>query len=69
MNSGTMAFTSCTTDDTTFTATFEMESLEYGINIIDHAAEPMQQSIVVVRQLVGALQKMQNAFYASMESK
>ena len=51
------------------TEMLDKESLEYGINIIDHAAEPMQQSIVVVRQLVGALQKMQNAFYASMESK
>ena len=37
--------------------------------IIDHAAEPMQQSVVVVRQLMQALQKLQNAFYASMESK
>ena len=28
------------------------ESVQYGINIIDHAAEPMQQSIIVVRQLL-----------------
>ena len=47
----------------------DKESLEYGINIIDHAAEPMQQSVVVVRQLMQALQKLQNAFYASKESK
>jgi hypothetical protein len=40
----------------------DKESIEYGINIIDHAAEPMQQSIVVVRQLAQALQKLQSAF-------
>ena len=51
------------------TEMLDKESLEYGINIIDHAAEPMQQSVVVVRQLMQALQKLQNAFYASMESK
>ncbi len=45
------------------------ESLEYGINIIDHAVEPMQQSIIVVRQLVQALQKMQQAYYTSLEEK
>jgi hypothetical protein len=47
----------------------DKESVEYGVNIIDHAAEPMQQSIIVVRQLVQALQKMQNAFYDSVKSK
>jgi len=40
----------------------DKESIEYGINIIDHAAEPMQQSIIVVRQLAQALQKLQSAF-------
>ncbi len=30
----------------------DAESVTYGINIIDHAAEPMQQSIIVVRQLL-----------------
>ncbi|MBQ7494484.1 MAG: hypothetical protein IJT75_01765 [Bacteroidaceae bacterium] len=30
----------------------DAESIQYGINIIDHAAEPMQQSVIVVRQLV-----------------
>ena len=34
----------------------DAESVTYGINIIDHAAEPMQQSIVVVRQLMQYLQ-------------
>ena len=28
----------------------------YVLNIIDHAAEPMQQSIIVVRQLMQYLQ-------------
>ena len=32
------------------------ESVTYGINIIDHAAEPMQQSIIVVRQLLQYVQ-------------
>jgi hypothetical protein len=34
----------------------DAESVTYGINIIDHAAEPMQQSIIVVRQLMQYLQ-------------
>ena len=51
------------------TEMLDKESLEYGINIIDHAAAPMQQSIVTVRQLMQALQKMQNAFFTSMNGK
>ena len=51
------------------TEMLDKESVEYGINIIDHAAAPMQQSIVTVRQLMQALQKMQNAFYTSMNRK
>ena len=53
---------------TPLTDLLDKESLEYGINIIDHAAEPMQQSIIVVRQLAQTLQKMQNAFYASKDN-
>ena len=34
----------------------DAESVTYGINIIDHAAEPMQQSIIVVRQLLQYVQ-------------
>ena len=59
-------------DENGYVSLYDMldkESLEYGINIIDHAAEPMQQSVIVVRQLMQALQKMQNAFYASMNGK
>lgn len=35
-----------------FTELLDKESIEYGFNIIDHAVEPMQQSVIVVRQLV-----------------
>ena len=41
-----------------FVDLLDPESVQYGINIIDHAAEPMQQSIIVIRQLtefVGSL--------------
>ena len=51
------------------TEMLDKESLEYGLNIIDHAAAPMQQSVVTVRQLMQALQKMQNAFFTSMNGK
>ena len=51
------------------TEMLDKESLEYGLNIIDHAAEPMQQTIVTVRQVMQALQKMQNAFFTSMNVK
>ena len=47
----------------------DRESVEYGLNIVDHAAEPMQQSIITVRQLMQALQKLQTAFFNSKESK
>jgi hypothetical protein len=34
----------------------DKESIEYGINIIDHAAEPMAGAIVTVRQLLQFVQ-------------
>jgi hypothetical protein len=34
----------------------DKESVEYGINIIDHAAEPMTGSIITVRQLLQFVQ-------------
>ena len=34
----------------------DKESIEYGFNIIDHASEPMQQSIITVRQLLQFVQ-------------
>ena len=36
----------------------DKESIEYMINIVDHAAEPMQQSMIVVRQLVKYIQNL-----------
>ena len=43
----------------------DAESVQYGINIIDHAAEPMQQSIIVVRQLLQYVQGLVNGFQQS----
>jgi hypothetical protein len=34
----------------------DKESVEYGINIVDHAAEPMAGSIITVRQLLQFVQ-------------
>jgi hypothetical protein len=59
-------------DENGYVSLYDMldkESVEYGINIIDHAAGPMQQSIITVRQLMQALQKLQNAFFNSMNGK
>ena len=39
-----------------FTQLLDKESVEYGINIIDHAAEPMAGSIITVRQLLQFVQ-------------
>jgi hypothetical protein len=39
-----------------FTQLLDKESVEYGINIIDHAAEPMAGAIVTVRQLLQFVQ-------------
>ena len=36
----------------TYVDLLDKEALAYGINIIDHAVEPMKQSIIVVRQVV-----------------
>ena len=35
-----------------FVELLDPESVQYGINIVDHAAEPMQQSVIVIRQLM-----------------
>ena len=39
------------------TEMLDMETLSYGFNIVDHAAEPMQNSIIVARQLVQFITK------------
>ena len=38
------------------TELLDKESVEYGINIIDHAAEPMAGAILTVRQLMQFVQ-------------
>lgn len=48
-----------------FTELLDAQSVQYGINIIDHAAEPMQQSVIVVHQLAQALLKMQSTFMST----
>jgi hypothetical protein len=40
----------------------DSQSVAYGINIIDHAAAPMQQSAIVVRQLLQYLQGLVSGF-------
>ena len=40
----------------------DKESIEYMINIVDHAAEPMQQSMIVVRQLLQYVQGLVSGF-------
>ena len=39
-----------------FTHLLDKESVEYAINILDHAAEPMASSIITVRQLIRFVQ-------------
>ena len=47
----------------------DKESMEYGANIIDHAVLPLKESIVVMRQLTQALQKLQSIFYMPAEEQ
>ena len=46
----------------TFTDLLDSESVTYGINIIDHAAAPMSQSIIVMRQLLQYLNQVVGAY-------
>ena len=48
-----------------FVDMLDPESVQYGINIVDHAAEPMQQSIIVIRQLLQYVQGLVNGFQQS----
>ena len=50
------------------TEVLDQETLQYGLNIIDHAVEPTKNAIIVARQLITALQKLQNAFYDSKKA-
>lgn len=44
------------------TEMLDKASMEYCINIVDHAVEPMQESMLIVRQLFQAVQKLQGAY-------
>jgi len=50
---------------TPITELLDKESIEYGINILDHAVEPMQQSVIVVRQLLQYVQGLVSGFQQS----
>ncbi len=50
------------------TEVLDQETLEYGLNIIDHAVEPTKNAIIVARQLIQAVRKLQNAFYDSKKA-
>jgi hypothetical protein len=52
-----------------FADLLDAESVAYGINIIDHAAAPMQQSIIVVRQLLQYLQGLVSGFQQSQPAE
>ena len=45
-----------------FVDLLDSQSVAYGINIIDHAAAPMQQSMIVVRQLLQYVQGLVSGF-------
>ena len=45
-----------------FVDLLDAQSVAYGINIIDHAAAPMQQSMIVVRQLLQYVQGLVSGF-------
>ena len=52
-----------------FTELLDPESVQYGINIINHAAEPMQQSAIVVRQLLQYVQGLVSGFQQSQPAE
>ena len=45
-----------------FTELLDRQSLEYGTNIIDHAIDPMKESIIVMRQLIQYVQALFGAY-------
>jgi hypothetical protein len=50
------------------TELLDKESTEYALNIIDHSVDPAKNAIIVARQLMQALQKLQTAFYDSKKA-
>jgi len=51
------------------TELLDKESMEYGVSIVDYAIQPVKESIVVMRQLTQALQKLQSIFYMPAEEQ
>ena len=47
----------------------DKESIEYMLNIVDHSIEPMQQSLVVVRQLVQYVQGLVSGFQSGEDEE
>ena len=52
-----------------FVDLLDSQSVAYGINIIDHAAAPMQQSMIVVRQLLQYVQGLVSGFQQSQPAE
>ena len=52
-----------------FVDLLDSQSVAYGINIIDHAAAPMQQSAIVVRQLLQYVQGLVSGFQQSQPTE
>ena len=50
------------------TELLDKESMEYALNIVDHAVDPAKDAIIVARQLINGLQKLQKAFYDSEDA-
>ena len=51
------------TDYVPLTEVLDQKSVEYGLNIVDHAVDPAKDAIIVARQLMQAVQKLQTLFY------
>jgi hypothetical protein len=50
------------------TEMLDKESVEYAFNIIDHAVDPVKNSLIVARQLAQALRNMQTLFFKTNPS-
>ena len=51
------------TDYVPLTEVLDQKSVEYGLNIVDHAVDPAKDAIIVARQLMQAVRKLQTLFY------
>ena len=51
------------TDYVPLTEVLDQKSVEYGLNIVDHAVDPAKDAVIVARQLMQAVQKLQTLFY------